>query len=231
MKNKKILFTSILIVILGGVIVTKNGIKTASFKEDIEKEPYSEINYASEIDDELVTLEVSVDASYKTGDIEELYKDSSVVAIADYVEDKETIIEKNDSPYTLMVFSIKKIIKNDSAVKIGNKVITKKMGGTITVQQLLEARDAAFAEKLGVNNLTKEEKNSKYVKFYNNTNLGDKDLKEHKTRLLFLNYDEKNEYFVIVQDDYGMLSYNEENNTAFDITNQGYKEYSFLKEL
>lgn len=231
MKNKKnYIYISILVAIaLGIVIINNNGKEIFSLKGNREKQNFSEITNTTKNEDKEIILEVSLDASYKTGDIEELYKDSSVVVIADYIGDEKTIIEKNNTPFTLSKFKVKKIIKNGTTTKIGNEVTAKKMGGVITVQQLLDARDPAFAEKIGINKLSKEERKSKYVKFFSNANLGDKDLEKHKTRLLFLNYDKENECFVIVQDDYGMLSYNEDTNTAFDITNQSYKQYSFLK--
>lgn len=230
MKNKKVLYiTTFVIIALVLSIAVKVGINLSSSNSNSENRANLSNEEIQKIDEKSIILEVSLDASYKTGDIEELYDDASIVLVAEYVGDKKTIIEKNNTPFTLSIFKIKKIFKNDTKVKIDDEIITKKTGGIITVQQLLDARGTDFAKKIGADGLSKTESKSKYVKFYTNNNLGDKSLDEHKTRLLFLNYDERDGNFIIIQDDYGMLSYDEFTNTAFDIDNQNYKKYSFLK--
>lgn len=176
-----------------------------------------------------IILNVTMENSYKTGNINELYDDSAIVLIADFVNDEKTEIKYNGVPNTFSKFNIKKVLKNDSGVKLSNQIQIRRRGGIVTLKQLLNSRGEEYIKKMGVDNLSKEQIETGLVEFKNNNNLGDKDLNEWKTRLLLLNYNKDDNTFILMQDDYGMLSYDENNNTAYDFNSGEYIRYSFLK--
>lgn len=226
MKNKKNiiylcgLFT---IFIIGIVFVTVNN------KENfLEKSPINNDSNNTILTNKNIILSVTMENSYKTGNINELYDDSTIVLIADYVNDEKTEIKYNGVPNTISKFNIKKVLKNDSGVKLSNQIQISRRGGVVTLKQLLNSRGEEYVKKMGVDNLSKEQIETGLVEFKNNNNLGDKDLNEWKTRLL-LNYNKDDNTFILMQDDYGMLSYDENNNTAYDFNSGEYIRYSFLK--
>lgn len=225
--NKKIIYLGIflLIFIVGTVVILKNVNKDKMLKEADNKQENIPV---SKNEDENVILEVAMQNSYKTGDIEELYKDSSVVLIAEFLSNGKTEIKNNGIPNTYISFKVKRILKNDSGIELGDKIDAKRTGGTVTVQELIAARGPEYAKKMGINNMSKAAVQNKLVKFVNSDNLGDKSLTEWKTRLLMLTYDKEDNSFVIMQDEYGMLSYDETTNKAFGINENNNIEYSFL---
>ena len=190
----------------------------------------SEIESIKDNENKTYVLESSIDAEYLTGDIEELYnKYASVVVVADYIEDNKTEIQKNGTPFTFSKFRIKKVIKNESNQELGDIIEVRRMGGTITLQQLIDSRSEEFAEKLGVKGISREEAEKSLVKFFCDDFINDKNLDEHKTRLLMLSYDENTNSFMIEENSLGMLSYNEGDNTVFDYKTGEYTTFSFLK--
>lgn len=231
MKDKKsiiCLSISVVIVVLGIAVAIKINNKETLFKSTLENKEKNAL-ISSENEDNII-LNVTMEASYKTGNIEELYEDSPVVLIAEFLRDEKTEIKYNDIPNTYSSFKIKQIIKNESGVKLGDEILVKRAGGVVTFQQLLDARGPEYAKKIGADNISKEKTKTGLVKFSHNNNLGDKSLNECKTRLLMLNYDKTDDTFVVMQDDYGMLSYDEKANTAFGIGDKKNIEYSFLQK-
>lgn len=174
-------------------------------------------------------LTINGDATYRTGDINKLYESADIVLVADYQFDEETIIEKNQAPKTIASFKVNKILKNNMQSEVSDTIRVQYSGGVITLKQLLDSRDEAFARKLGVNNISNEEASRLKVQFNIDGELGDKNLKEHKTRLLLLHYNKESNLYEAIQNRYGMLSYNSSDNTAFDIQSGRYITYSFLK--
>ena len=164
--------------------------------------------------------------SYRTSNPEDLYEMANLVVIANFVEDVETQINENEVPFTISKFNVQSIIKNTGNFTIGEDILTKRNGGTVSLQQLLNARDDAFAEKIGANDLTTNQKSSAKVRFKNES-IGDLSLEEENTRLLFLHKDE--EYFTIIANDYGMLSYDNATKKAYNVKESNYTSYSFLK--
>lgn len=226
-RNKKIIYLGIflLVFVVGTVVILNNVNKDKMLKETDNGQENIPV---SKNDDENVILEVTMQNSYKTGDIEELYKDSSVVLIAEFLSNGKTEIKNNGIPNTYISFKIKKVLKNDSGIELGDKIDAKRTGGTVTVQELIAARGPEYAKKMGIDNMSKVAVQNKLVKFVNSDNLGDKSLTEWKTRLLMLTYDKEDNSFVIMQDEYGMLSYDETTNKAFGISEKSNIEYSFL---
>lgn len=230
MKNKKniLLYCLITLVVVGlSVIAINHKNNLLKSKSNLENNLQEEINTNYNKDN--IILNVTMESSYKTGNIEELYDDSSVVLIADFVADEKYIINDNGIPNTYSLFKVKKILKNESGKKISDTIYVKRTGGIVTLKQLIDARGEEYAKKMGINNLSKEKIENGLVEFKNNTNLGDKNLTEWKTRLLMLTYNKSDDTFSVMQDDYGMLSYNEKNNTMFDFNTKEYLKHSFLK--
>lgn len=228
-RNKKIIYLGIflLVFVVGTVVILNNVNKDKMLKETDNGQENIPV---SKNEDENVILEVTMQNSYKTGDIEELYKDSSVVLIAEFLSNGKTEIKNNGIPNTYISFKIKKVLKNDSGIELGDKIDAKRTGGTVTVQELIAARGPEYAKKMGIDNMSKVAVQNKLVKFVNSDNLGDKSLTEWKTRLLMLTYDKEDNSFVIMQDEYGMLSYDETTNKAFGIKEGKNVEYSFLEK-
>ena len=210
---------------LGGVIIANmqtkqlddNEIKTQEFIEKPET-----------LDDGEIVYEVTASYSYRTSNPEQLYEMANLVVIANFIEDVETQINENEVPFTISKFNVQSIIKNTGDFTIGEDILTKRNGGTVSLQQLLNARDDAFAEKIGANDLTINQKSSAKVRFKNES-IGDQSLEEENTRLLFLHKDEDEDYFTIIANDYGMLSYDNTTKKAYNAKENNYSSYSFLK--
>ena len=223
--NKKIYLGIFLLVLVVGVVVALNtDIKDKIFKDSSDGEE----NIVVSNDDENVIFEVTMNNSYKTGDIEELYEDSAVVLIGEFLSMGKTEIKNNGIPNTYISFKIKKVLKNDSGVELGDEIDAKRTGGTVTVQELIAARGIEYVKNMGIKNV--ETVYDKLVKYNVSNNLGDKSLDEWKTRLVMLTYDKEDNSFAIMQDEYGMLSYDEATNKAFGIREGKNVEYSFLKK-
>ena len=69
--------------------------------------------------------------------------------------------------------------------------------------------------KIGANDLTTAQKSSAKVRFKSES-IGDQSIEEEDTRLLFLHKAEGEEYFTIIANDYGMLSYNNTTKKVFN---------------
>lgn len=173
-------------------------------------------------------FEVTMNNSYKTGDIEELYEDSAVVLIGEFLSIGKTEIKDNGIPNTYISFKVKRILKNDSGVELGDVIDAKRTGGTVTVQELIAARGIEYVKNMGIKNI--ENVQGKLVKFSVSNNLGDKSLDEWKTRLVMLTYDKEDNSFAIMQDEYGMLSYDGATNKAFGVKEKKNVGYSFLEK-
>lgn len=227
--NKKIIrLSSLAIIIALGIVITTKVDSKDFLKNSKSINSEQQKTILNKTNDNIV-LEVTMESSYRTGSIEELYNDSAVVLIAEYLSDVKTDIKTTGNPNTYSSFKVKKILKNESEQKINDTIIARRMGGTVTLKELLDVRSPEYAKKMGVDNLSEEQINTSLVKFTNNDELGDKSLNECKTRLLLLNYDKETNDFVIMQNDYGMLSYDENTNTAFDVNGHENIQYSFLK--
>ena len=218
--------TALLVVaLLVGVII----INYQSKKLEGDKINTQEFIDGSEtLDDGSIMYEVTSSYSYRTSNPEDLYEMANLVVIANFVEDVETQINENEVPFTISKFNVQSIIKNTGNFTIGEDILTKRSGGTVSLQQLLNARDDAFAEKIGANDLTANQKSSAKVRFKNES-IGDQSLEEEDTRLLFLHKDEDEEYFTIIANDYGMLSYDNTTKKAYNVKGNNYSSYSFLK--
>ena len=218
--------TALLVVaLLVGVII----INYQSKKLEGDKINTQEFIDGSEtLDDGSIMYEVTASYSYPTSNPEDLFEMANLVVIANFVEDVETQINENEVPFTISKFNVQSIIKNTGNFTIGEDILTKRNGGTVSLQQLLNARDAAFAEKIGANDLTTNQKSSAKVRFKNES-IGDLSLEEENTRLLFLHKDEDEEYFTIIANDYGMLSYDNATKKAYNVKESNYTSYSFLK--
>ena len=183
-------------------------------------------NQSNNTDEEDYYLVINGNATYKTSDINKLYDNADLVVIGEYLNDVEVNIKKNSTPTTISSFKIKKVIKSNIDFKLTDTINVKYSGGVITVKQLLDSRDQDFAIKMGLDKMSNYETSNLKVKFNIDSELGDKSLNEWKTRLLLLNYN--NYQFDVLQNGYGMLSYNPDDNTAYDIKTSKYITYSFL---
>ena len=210
---------------LGGVIIVNYQAKKLDGNE-IKTQEF--IDGSETLDDGSIMYEVTSSYSYRTSNPEQLYEMANLVVIANFVEDVETQINENEVPFTISKFNVQSIIKNTGNFTIGEDILTKRSGGTVSLQQLLNARDDAFAEKIGANDLTANQKSSAKVRFKNES-IGDQSLEEEDTRLLFLHKDEDEEYFTIIANDYGMLSYDNTTKKAYNAKGNNYSSYSFLK--
>ena len=210
---------------LGGVAIVNYQPKQL---EDNEIKNQEFIDGSEALDDGTIMYEVTSSYSYRTSNPEDLYEMANLVVIANFVEDVETQINENEVPFTISKFNVQSIIKNTGNFTIGEDILTKRNGGTVSLQQLLNARDDAFAEKIGANDLTTNQKSSAKVRFKNES-IGDLSLEEENTRLLFLHKDEDEEYFTIIANDYGMLSYDNATKKAYNVKESNYTSYSFLK--
>ena len=186
-------------------------------------------NQSNNTDEEDYYLVVNGNATYKTGDINKLYDNADLVVIGEYLNDVEVNIKKNSTPITTSSFKIKKVIKSNIDFKLTDTINVKYSGGVITVKQLLDSRDQDFAIKMGLDKMSNYETSNLKVKFNIDSELGDKSLNEWKTRLLLLTYN--NYQFDVLQNGYGMLSYNPDDNTAYDIKTSKYITYSFLNQI
>ena len=210
---------------LGGVVIVNYQPKQL---EDNEIKNQEFVDGSEALDDGTIMYEVTSSYSYRTSNPEDLYEMANLVVIANFVEDVETQINENEVPFTISKFNVQSIIKNTGNFTIGEDILTKRNGGTVSLQQLLNARDDAFAEKIGANDLTTNQKSSAKVRFKNES-IGDLSLEEENTRLLFLHKDEDEEYFTIIANDYGMLSYDNATKKAYNVKERNYTSYSFLK--
>ena len=210
---------------LGGVIIVNYQAKKLDGNE-IKTQEF--IDGSETLDDGSIKYAVTSSYSYRTSNPEQLYEMANLVVIANFVEDVETQINENEVPFTISKFNVQSIIKNTGNFTIGEDILTKRSGGTVSLQQLLNARDDAFAEKIGANDLTANQKSSAKVRFKNES-IGDQSLEEEDTRLLFLHKDEDEEYFTIIANDYGMLSYDNTTKKAYNAKGNNYSSYSFLK--
>ena len=210
---------------LGGVVIVNYQPKQL---EDNEIKNQEFVDGSEALDDGTIMYEVTSSYSYRTSNPEDLYEMANLVVIANFVEDVETQINENEVPFTISKFNVESIIKNTGNFTIGEDILTKRNGGTVSLQQLLNARDDAFAEKIGANDLTTNQKSSAKVRFKNES-IGDLSLEEENTRLLFLHKDEDEEYFTIIANDYGMLSYDNATKKAYNVKESNYTSYSFLK--
>lgn len=210
---------------LGGVVIVNYQPKQL---EDNEIKNQEFVDGSEALDDGTIMYEVTSSYSYRTSNPEDLYEMANLVVIANFVEDVETQINENEVPFTISKFNVQSIIKNTGNFTIGEDILTKRNGGTVSLQQLLNARDDAFAEKIGANDLTTNQKSSAKVRFKNES-IGDLSLEEENTRLLFLHKDEDEEYFTIIANDYGMLSYDNATKKAYNVKESNYTSYSFLK--
>ena len=210
---------------LGGVVIVNYQPKQL---EDNEIKNQEFVDGSEALDDGTIMYEVTSSYSYRTSNPEQLYEMANLVVIANFVEDVETQINENEVPFTISKFNVQSIIKNTGNFTIGEDILTKRSGGTVSLQQLLNARDDAFAEKIGANDLTANQKSSAKVRFKNES-IGDQSLEEEDTRLLFLHKDEDEEYFTIIANDYGMLSYDNTTKKAYNAKGNNYSSYSFLK--
>jgi len=226
MKNK-IIFC-ILIVLFIGIFALSFKHYKSIIKDNLNYNTNANLinDQSNNNDEEDYYLVVNGNATYKTGDINKLYDNADLVVIGEYLNDVEVNIKKNSTPTTISSFKIKKIIKSNIDFKLADTINVKYSGGVITVKQLLDSRDQDFAIKMGLDKMSNYETSNLKVKFNIDSELGDKPLNEWKTRLLLLTYN--NNQFDVLQNGYGMLSYNADNNTAYDIKTSKYITYSFL---
>ena len=132
-------------------------------------------------------------------------------------------------PQTLSKFKIKKILKNESNKDLGSEVLAQRIGGTVSLKELIEVKGLEYCKSNVDEGITEENSENCVVKLYHDDFLNDKSIYEHRTRLLMLNFDENLGKFVVNQNSFGMLSYNEDDGTAFDFNTLKYVKYSFLQ--
>ena len=215
----------LVIISLSGVVIANYQTKKL-YGDEIKQQEF--INNSETLDDGSILYEVTASYSYRNSSPENLYEMANLVVIANFVDDVETQIAENGVPFTISKFNVQSIVKNTGNFTIDGDILTKRSGGTVSLQQLLNARDDDFAEKIEADNLTISQKNSAKVRFKNES-IGDLSLEDEDTRLLFLHKDENEEYFTIISNDYGMISYDNTTNKAYNAEENTYSSYSFLK--
>lgn len=215
----------LVIISLSGVVIANYQTKKL-YGDEIKEQEF--INNSETLDDGSILYEVTASYSYRNSSPENLYEMANLVVIANFVDDVETQIAENGVPFTISKFNVQSIVKNTGNFTIDGDILTKRSGGTVSLQQLLNARDDDFAEKIEADNLTISQKNSAKVRFKNES-IGDLSLEDEDTRLLFLHKDENEEYFTIISNDYGMISYDNTTNKAYNAEENTYSSYSFLK--
>ena len=215
----------LVIISLSGVVIANYQTKKL-YGDEIKEQEF--INNSETLDDGSILYEVTASYSYRNSSPENLYEMANLVVIANFVEDVETQIAENGVPFTISKFNVQSIVKNTGNFTIDGDILTKRSGGTVSLQQLLNARDDDFAEKIEADNLTISQKNSAKVRFKNES-IGDLSLEDEDTRLLFLHKDENEEYFTIISNDYGMISYDNTTNKAYNAEENTYSSYSFLE--
>lgn len=215
------------------VKIGKLSMQYEDFEDEIEKyeHKYGSSSISKDVNDNKVVYysNIPVIIDYVTDDIEELYKRSSVVVIADYVDDENTELNSGSLPQTLSKFEIKKILKNESNKDLRSEVLAQRIGGTVSLKELIEVKGLEYCKSNVDEGITEENSENCVVKLYHDDFLNDKSIYEHKTRLLMLNFDENLGKFVVNQNSFGMLSYNEDDGTAFDFNTLKYVKYSFLQ--
>lgn len=215
----------LVIISLSGVVIANYQTKKL-YGDEIKEQEF--INNSETLDDGSILYEVTASYSYRNSSPENLFEMANLVVIANFVDDVETQIAENGVPFTISKFNVQSIVKNTGNFTIDGDILTKRSGGTVSLQQLLNARDDDFAEKIEADNLTISQKNSAKVRFKNES-IGDLSLEDEDTRLLFLHKDENEEYFTIISNDYGMISYDNTTNKAYNAEENTYSSYSFLK--
>ena len=215
----------LVIISLSGVVIANYQTKKL-YGDEIKEQEF--INNSETLDDGSILYEVTASYSYRNSSPENLYEMANLVVIANFVDDVETQIAENGVPFTISKFNVQSIVKNTGNFTIDGDILTKRSGGTVSLQQLLNARDDDFAEKIEADNLTISQKNSAKVRFKNES-IGDLSLEDEDTRLLFLHKDENEEYFTIISNDYGMISYGNTTNKAYNAEENTYSSYSFIK--
>ncbi len=215
----------LVIISLSGVVIANYQTKKL-YGDEVKEQEF--INNSETLDDGSILYEVTASYSYRNSSPENLYEMANLVVIANFVDDVETQIAENGVPFTISKFNVQSIVKNTGNFTIDGDILTKRSGGTVSLQRLLNARDDDFAEKIEADNLTISQKNSAKVRFKNES-IGDLSLEDEDTRLLFLHKDENEEYFTIISNDYGMISYDNTTNKAYNAEENTYSSYSFLK--
>jgi len=222
---KKILYSSIAL-ILTGTVITALVIDKAFVKED--KEDYIQKTQIENKKDESgsdIIYEGTIQGYYLNRDPEKLFDLADIVVLAEYQKDISSKIYDRDV-YTTSEFKILKTLKNKENSKLGEKISVRYLGGTISIEEFLKSRDEATKEKLGLNQMTTQEKKSKKIKF-SSEDIGDKKITENSQRILFLQYDEKENDYIVISGQYGMVSF--ENNLIYNGETKQKSSYSFLK--
>lgn len=217
---KKILYSSI-VLILTGVIATS----VFTHKEFVKDKNQDYTEKEQIKNDSDIIYEGTIQGYYLNRDPEKLFEISDIVVIAEYQKDISSKIYDRDV-YTTSEFKILKTLKNKENNKLGEKISARYLGGTISIEEFLKSRDDATKEKLGLNQMTTQEKKSKKIKF-STEDIGDKKITENPQRILFLHYDEKENDYTVVSSQYGMVSF--ENNLIFNGETKQKSSYSFLK--
>ena len=214
---KKIILSLGILGIIGGSLLLSN--------QSLEKNISSDTNVPNSIEEKYV-YEAIITADTIATDPKSLYEYSELVLIADYQKDVSTKIFDNGNPYTTSEFKIERVIKNSNNRKLDDSILVRYLGGVVTVEELLKTKDEDFKQKIGADIMTQETRKSAKIKF-STEDIGDSSLKEHPKRILFINYNETTNDYIIVTDQYGMVSF--DNNTIFDSQTKKYTNYSFLK--
>jgi len=226
--KKKIIISGFTIILIVSVIAFTIFNKSIfNYKNNGIKENNNIVSENVGENDDII-YEVFMSFDYVTGNPEKLYDMAELVLVADYIESVETHIEMNKNPYTVSEFKIDTIIKNKKNYELDETILVKYDGGIITLKQLLDSRDADFISKIGADDIDINDYANKKVNF-KATSISDKSLDEQSKRILFLNYDVNYDYYVVLANDYGMLSYDSETNEIFDYATSDYKSVSFIK--
>ncbi len=173
-----------------------------------------------------IYMEVNIMADYAVIDPKDLYNYSDIVVLANYEKDKATKISSSGQAFTTSDFKITKVLKNKKDIYLNETLSARYIGGVVSLKDVSNSNSESLKKKVNLEGLTEEELERKKIKF-SLEDIGDKSLKEKKERILFLNYDEKTGEFIVVADNYGMIS--QKDGTIFDVKTKSYKSFSFLK--
>lgn len=220
--NKKIMIGT-----LAGIgIIASVGIAMYNDKSNFY-EPKS-TSYYQENEEKPEIIEATISADYAVIKPEDLYEYSDIVLEVEYLKDIKTVLNEIGTPFTTSEFKINKVLKNTTNNNLENTIQAKYLGGTVSLTQLLAVKDEAFKEKIGISTVEMSRASSIQVQ-YSSANTGDKSLQENKNRIIFVSYNESTNDYSIVSDKFGMISYDNSSNKAYDILTKTEKQFAFLK--
>lgn len=211
---KKIVISVIIICIIGlGIYFAPRNL----FSQDTKPKEESK---QEKLDNDIYEIVYSTDYLYTKP--EDLYKQSTLAVIAEYVKDNETYVSSDVRAHTLSEFKIIKTLKGKSNKET---IEVSHVGGTVPMSEYIKYQSKEQTEKQGLDKLSEAEIAKRQVKFTSKDyNLS---LKKGAKYVLFLTYDSDYEQYVAASDEYSMLEYSD--GKVFDIVTNKYESYDYLK--